>query len=44
MHAHGIKVLDGANNHAVVSTVAHDFHLEFFPTKQRFLDEDFAYG
>ena len=44
VHAHGIEVLDRANDHTVVSTVAHDFHLEFLPTKQRFLHQHFANG
>ena len=44
VNAHGIKVFDRANDHAVVGMVAHDFHFKFFPAEQRFLDEHFADG
>ena len=43
VHAHGIKVFDGANDHAVVGLVAHDLHLVFLPANERFLDEDFVH-
>src|SRR5204862_5419715 len=42
MHTHWIEILDGTNNHAVVHPIAHHFHLEFFPTDQRFLDQHFV--
>ena len=41
VHAHGVEVLDGADEHAVVRAVAHDLHLELLPAQQRLLDEDF---
>ena len=44
MHAHGIDVLDGADDDAVVGAVAHDLHLEFLPAEHRFLDQDLADG
>ena len=43
VHAHGIKVFDGANDHAVVGLVAHHLHLVFLPANERFLDEDFVH-
>ena len=42
--AHGVEVFDGADDHAVVGAVAHDFHFEFLPAEQRFVDEDFGNG
>ena len=42
--AHGVEVLDGADDDAVVGTVAHHFHLVFFPAEEAFLDEDFGDG
>ena len=42
MHTHRIEILDGTNNHAVVHPIAHHFHLEFFPSDQRFLDQHFV--
>jgi hypothetical protein len=44
MHAHGVQVLDGADDDAVVGVVAHHLHLEFFPPDQGFLDEQFLGG
>jgi hypothetical protein len=43
MHAHWIEILNGTNYDAVVHSVAHDFHLEFFPADQRFFDQHFAH-
>ena len=40
MDAHGIDVLDGADDDGVVGLVPHDLHLEFFPSKKGFIDED----
>ena len=40
MHAHGIEILDRADNDAVVGTIPHHLHLELLPTDQRFLDQD----
>ena len=39
VNAHRVEVFDRANHHAIVSAVAHDFHLELFPTEQGFIDE-----
>src|SRR3954471_6360371 len=39
MHAHGIEILDGADNDAVVVAIPNDLHLEFLPADHRFLDE-----
>ena len=44
VHAHGIEVLDGADDDAVVGLVAHHFHFVFLPAEQRFLDENFGDG
>ncbi len=42
VHTHGIEVLDGADNDAVVLVVAHHFHLKLFPTDDRLLDQHLA--
>ena len=42
MHAHGVEVLDGADDDAVAGRIAHDLHLVFLPTDDGFLDEDLA--
>ena len=42
VHAHGIEILDGANDDAVIHSVAHHFHLELFPADQRFFDQHLA--
>ena len=42
MHAHGIEVFDGAHDDAVARAVAHDLHLELFPTLDAFFHEHFA--
>ena len=39
VHAHGIKVFDGADDDALVLVVAHDLHLKFLPAEQAFFDE-----
>ncbi len=44
MHAHGVEVLDRADDDAVVLAVAHHLHLVFFPADQRFLDQQFTGG
>ncbi len=44
MHAHGVEVLDGADDDAVVGFVPNDLHFELFPAEQGFLDEDFGDG
>ena len=42
MHAHRVKVLDRADDDAVVRLVADHFHLVFLPAEQAFLDQQFA--
>ena len=42
MHAHWIKVFDGANDDAIIRAVTHDFHLELFPSEQRLFDQQLA--
>ena len=44
MNAHGVEVLDRANDHEVVGVVAHDLELELFPALDGLLDEDLADG
>ena len=44
VHAHGVHVLDGADDDAVVILVTHDFHLELFPAQHALLDHDFGHG
>ena len=44
VHAHRVKVLNRANDDAVVRLVAHHFHLELFPAQQRLFDQQFAGG
>ena len=41
MHAHRIKVLDRADDDAIVILVAHHLHLELFPAEQGFFDQQF---
>ena len=40
VHAHGVEVLDGADDDAVAGSVTHDLHLDLFPTLDGLLDED----
>ena len=44
MDAHRVKVLDGANDDAVVRLVANHLHLELFPADEAFLDQQFLGG
>ena len=44
VHAHGVDVLDGADDHAVVGPVPHDLELELLPAGDRPLDEDLGDG
>ena len=44
VHSHGVKILDGADDHDIVIQVAHDFELKFLPADDRFLDQDFVNG
>ena len=39
MHAHRVKIFDGADDDGVVRLVAHHFHLKLFPAEQRFLQQ-----
>ncbi len=38
--AHGVHILDGADDDHVVGQVAHDLQLELLPAQQALLDED----
>src|SRR5208282_5329071 len=42
--AHGVEILDGADDHEVVAEVAHDFELEVLPAEDGFVDEGCAGG
>ena len=42
VHAHGVNILDGANDDGVVCTVANHFHFEFFPAKKTFINQNLA--
>ena len=42
MHAHGVEVLDAADDHAVVVAVADDLELVFLPAEHGLVDEDLA--
>src|SRR5437016_14661406 len=42
VHAHGIEVLDRADDDDVVFEVAHDLKLVFFPAEHGFLDQSFV--
>ena len=44
MHAHGVHILDRADDNGVVGAVAHDLHLEFLPTDDGFFDQHFVGG
>ena len=44
MHSHGVDVLDRADDHDVVGTVAHHLQLELFPADQALLDQDLPHG
>ncbi|CAB4921872.1 unannotated protein [freshwater metagenome] len=44
MHAHRVKVLDRADDHAVVGAVTHDLELVFFPARDGLLDQDLGDG
>ncbi len=44
MHAHGVDILDRADDDGVVGLVAHHLHLEFLPAQHRFLDQHFVGG
>ena len=42
VHAHGVQVLDGADDDAVSGLIAHDLHLVFFPAFDGFFNEHLA--
>ena len=42
VHAHGVQVLDGADDNAVAGLIAHDLHLVFFPAFDGFFNEHLA--
>ena len=42
--AHGIEILDGADDDAIAGRVAHDLHLDLFPALDGLLDQDFRLG
>jgi len=44
VYAHGIEVLDGADDDDVVGQIAHHLQLVFFPTQNRFFDQHFVDG
>ncbi len=44
MHAHGVKVFNGADDDDVVGEVAHDLELEFFPAEHAFFNEALVHG
>jgi hypothetical protein len=44
VHAHRVEVLDRADDHAVVRSVAHDLELVLLPPGDRALDEDLVHG
>ena len=44
VHAHRVDVFDGADDDGVVGLVADNLHLEFFPTQQRFIDQNLRHG
>ena len=41
MYAHGIDILDRANDHTVVSVISHDLKFVFLPTSDGGLDQNF---
>ena len=44
VNAHGIEILNGADDDAVVCAVANHLHLELFPANEGFLNEQLARG
>ena len=44
MDSHGIEILDGANDDALIFPVSHDLHLVFLPSEQALFDEHLMYG
>ena len=44
MDAHGVEVLDGADDDTVVGMIAHDLHLVLLPAKKGLLDQNLRRG
>ena len=44
MNTHGVEVLNGADNDAVVGLIAHHLHLKLFPADERLFNKQFAGG
>ena len=44
MNTHGVKVLNGTNNDALVFAIAHHFNFNFFPANDTLLNEYFAFN
>jgi hypothetical protein len=44
VHAHGVDVLDRADDHDVVVAVAHDLELELAPAEDRLVEQHLADG
>ena len=42
MHAHRVKVFNGANHHEVVAKIAHDFKFVLFPAEDGFFHKRFV--
>jgi hypothetical protein len=42
VHSHRVKILNRADYDDVIRQIAHHFQLEFFPTQNRFLDQNFV--
>ena len=43
VHAHGIEILDGADDDDVVTHVTHHFEFVLFPSQHRFFDQSFVH-
>ena len=39
MNAHGIEILNRADDNAVIPTIAHHLHLELFPAQNALFDQ-----
>src|SRR5262249_1950212 len=44
VHAHRIEVLDAADDHDVILEIAHNLQLKFFPSDNRFFDQNLVGG
>ena len=43
VHAHGVKIFDGADDHEIVAVIAHHFEFVFFPAEHRFFHQRFVH-